>query len=83
MSPRRPKPRSALRARAPERRRDWTLEFAWTVHCLPPAQQALLLDHLRAARERAQAEPFARRVIWVEDAQGRRRPYGPEDDVEE
>lgn len=83
MSPRRPRPRSTARARPPKRPYDWTLEFAWAVRHLRPAQQALLLDHLRAARKSAQAEPFARRVIWVEDAQGRRRPYMPEDDVED
>jgi hypothetical protein len=69
------------RRRPPERRYDWTLEFAWAVRTLRPWQQAHLLANLRAAYAQRAADPSARRVIWVEDERGCRRPYTPADDV--
>lgn len=78
MSPRRP--RRGIKPLLPHY--DWTLEFAWTVRHLRPSQQMALLNNMRAARAQQKTAPLARRVIWIEDERGRRRPYTPEDDTE-
>ena len=88
MKPRRPR-RSARKGalssptKQTQHRYNWTLEFAWTVRHLRPAQQTALLDNMRAARAQQTTDPLARRVIWVEDAHGRRRPYTSSDDRED
>lgn len=69
------------RGRKPfERHYDQTLEFAWVVHNLRPSQRADLLAKMHAVIGQHHTDPAARRVIWVEDARGHRRPYTPADD---
>jgi hypothetical protein len=79
MKPRRPR----KSAKPLLHRYNWTLEFARTVRHLHPAQQTALLDNMRAVRAQQTTAPLARRVIWVEDAHGRRRPYTSADDRED